>query len=119
MTAAVRCAPPANKPTTAERDRCRPFLDRELALLPNARVIVALGSFGWAAALRGLAGGGRVVPRPKPKFGHGAEAAIGELTLIGSYHPSQQNTFTGRLTEAMLDSVLGRAKQLAAGSVSS
>ena len=119
VTAAVRCAPPANKPTTAERDRCRPFLDRELALLPNARVIVALGSFGWAAALRGLADGGRIVPRPKPKFGHGAEAAIGELTLIGSYHPSQQNTFTGRLTEAMLDSVLDRAKQLAAGPVSS
>jgi uracil-DNA glycosylase family 4 len=113
VTAAVRCAPPANKPTTAERDRCRTFLDRELALLPNARVIVALGSFGWAAALRGLAAG-RPIPRPKPKFGHGAEATIGELTLIGSYHPSQQNTFTGRLTEAMLDSVLGRAKQLAA-----
>jgi uracil-DNA glycosylase family 4 len=115
VTAAVRCAPPANKPTTAERDRCRPFLDRELALLPNARVIVALGSFGWTAALRGLAGTGRPIPRPKPKFGHGAEAVIGDLTLIGSYHPSQQNTFTGRLTEDMLDRVLGRAKQLAAG----
>ena len=114
VTAAVRCAPPANKPTTAERDRCRPFLDRELALLPNARVIVALGAFGWAAALRGLAAS-RSIPKPKPKFGHGAEAKIGELTLIGSYHPSQQNTFTGRLTEAMLDDILGRAKVLASG----
>ena len=114
MTAAVRCAPPANKPTVAERDECRPYLDRELALLTDARVLVALGSFGWDAALRALAAGGREVPRPKPRFGHGAEAAIGELTLLGSYHPSQQNTFTGRLTEAMLDDVLERAKALAA-----
>lgn len=113
VTAAVRCAPPANKPTIAERDECRPFLDRELELLGNVRVLVALGSFGWDASLRSLAASGREVPRPKPRFGHGAEAEIGELTLIGSYHPSQQNTFTGRLTEPMLDAVLTRALELA------
>ena len=113
VTAAVRCAPPDNKPTTSERDACRPFLDRELELLPAVRVMVALGSFGWDAALRSLRDGGHEVPRPKPRFGHGAEATIGELTLIGSYHPSQQNTFTGRLTEEMLDTVLERAKVLA------
>ena len=77
VTAAVRCAPPDNKPTTAERDACRPFLDRELELLATVRVMVALGSFGWDAALRGLRGGGREVPRPKPRFGHGAEATSG------------------------------------------
>jgi uracil-DNA glycosylase family 4 len=115
VTAAVRCAPPANKPTVAERDRCRPFLDRELALLPNARVLVALGSFGWDAALRALAASGGEVPRPKPRFGHGAEVAIGRRTLLGSYHPSQQNTFTGRLTEAMLDAVLERAVRIGSG----
>jgi uracil-DNA glycosylase family 4 len=111
VTAAVRCAPPANKPTPAERDECRPFLERELELLPRLRVVVALGGFGWDAALRVLAGG--EPPRPKPRFGHGAEAEVGGRTLLGSYHPSQQNTFTGRLTEAMLDEVLGRALTLA------
>ncbi len=113
VTAAVRCAPPDNKPTTGERDRCRPFLDREFALLGDVRVMVALGSFGWDAALRTLASAGREIPRPKPRFGHGAEAGIGAVTLIGSYHPSQQNTFTGRLTEEMLDAVILRAKELA------
>ncbi|MFN8188804.1 MAG: uracil-DNA glycosylase family protein, partial [Gaiellales bacterium] len=111
VTAAVRCAPPANKPTPAERDECRPFLARELALLTRLRVVVALGAFGWEAALRVLAGA--AMPRPKPRFGHGAEAAVGGRNLLGSYHPSQQNTFTGKLTEAMLDDVLGRAKELA------
>jgi len=115
VTAAVRCAPPANKPTVAERDACRHFLDRELALLPDVRVLVALGSFGWDAVLRALADGGHAIPKPKPQFGHGAEAAIGDRILIGSYHPSQQNTFTGRLTEAMLDEVLARARALASG----
>jgi uracil-DNA glycosylase family 4 len=115
VTAAVRCAPPANKPTVAERDRCRPFLDRELVLLPNARVLVALGSFGWDAALRALAADGSEVPRPKPRFGHGAEVEVGGRTLLGSYHPSQQNTFTGRLTEAMLDAVLERAVRIGSG----
>ncbi len=108
VTAAVRCAPPANKPTTAERDTCQPFLARELALLP-ARVIVALGSFAWDAALR--VGG---APRPKPRFGHAAEATLADgRALLGCYHVSQQNTFTGRLTPAMLDAVLQRACALA------
>ncbi len=108
VSAAVRCAPPANKPTTAERDRCLPFLRRELDLLADVVVLVALGGFGWDACCRleGLA--------PKPAFGHGAEAALtGGRTLLGCYHPSQQNTFTGRLTEAMLDGVLQRAAALA------
>ena len=106
VTAAVRCAPPANTPTPAERDRCAPFLRRELELL-DARVVLALGAFAWAAALAQL---GPV--RPKPRFGHGAEARVAGLTLLGSYHVSQQNTFTGRLTEAMFDAVLARAARL-------
>ncbi|MEZ5075607.1 MAG: uracil-DNA glycosylase [Solirubrobacterales bacterium] len=114
ITAAVRCAPPANKPTPAERDRCAPFLERELALLAGVRVVVALGAFGWDAALRALADGR--TPRPKPRFGHGAETAVGGRLLLGCYHPSQQNTFTGRLTEPMLDAVLARAKALVTGS---
>jgi uracil-DNA glycosylase family 4 len=113
VTAAVRCAPPANKPTTGERDECRPFLDRELRLLDDARVLVALGAFGWDAALRSLAALGFELPRPKPRFGHGAEAEIGAMRLIGSYHPSQQNTFTGRLTEPMLDAIFTRSRELA------
>ena len=104
MTAAVRCAPPANKPTPDEEARCRPFLRRELDLCPQARVLLALGEFAWRATLRALD-----PPRPWPRFGHGAEARIGEPTLLGSYHPSQQNTFTGRLTPQMLDAVLARA----------
>ena len=112
ISAVVRCAPPANKPTVQERDRCLPYLARELRALAGARVLVALGSFGWDGALRALAALGYEIPRPKPRFGHGAEARIGELTLLGSYHPSQQNTFTGRLTEGMLDAVLERAKEI-------
>ena len=112
ISAVVRCAPPANKPTTEERDRCLPYLARELRALPAARVVVALGAFGWDGALRALAALGHEIPRPKPRFGHGAEARIGELTLLGSFHPSQQNTFTGKLTEEMLDDVLVRAKLL-------
>ncbi len=108
--AVVRCAPPDNKPTIGERDECLPYLVRELELLPNVRVVVALGAFGWDGALRALAAGGATIPRPRPRFGHGAEARVGERTLLGSYHPSQQNTFTGRLTEAMLDDVLVRAR---------
>ena len=109
VTAAVRCAPPANKPTPAERDACLPFLARELALLP-AEVILALGTFAWDAALR--VGG---APRPKPRFGHGAQAMLADgRALLGCYHVSQQNTFTGRLTPAMLDAVLERAKGLLA-----
>jgi len=108
IAAAVRCAPPANKPTIEERDRCAPFLGRELALLTEISVIVALGAFGWEAGLRALAAAGREA-RPKPRFGHGAEAVIGPYVLLGTYHPSQQNTFTGRLTAGMFDDVLGRA----------
>lgn len=112
VTATVRCAPPANKPTPAERDECLPYLARELALLGRCRTIVALGAFGWGGTLQALRRLGQEVPRPKPRFGHGAEAMIGEWQLLGCYHPSQQNTFTGRLTEAMLDRVLARARAL-------
>jgi uracil-DNA glycosylase family 4 len=118
MVAAVRCAPPLNKPTNDERDACRPWLDREIGfVLPHLRAVVCLGSFGWEAALGTLAAHGIVIPRPKPKFGHAVEVPLagpsGELLLLGSFHPSQQNTFTGRLTEPMLDAVLGRAAAVA------
>ena len=122
MVAAVRCAPPDNKPTPGERDACSPWLHRELALvLPAAAVVVCLGSFAWEAGLRALRHLGYSVPRPKPRFGHGVEVPVepsagtgtGPVTLLGCYHPSQQNTFTGKLTEPMLDAVLGRAKELA------
>ncbi|MCC6832039.1 MAG: uracil-DNA glycosylase [Thermoleophilia bacterium] len=112
LAAAVRCAPPANAPTPAERDTCLPFLVRELTI-QSPRVVLALGGIAWDAALRVLAQTGRTV-RPKPRFGHGAEAAVGDVTLVGCYHPSQQNTFTGRLTPAMMEAVLARAKALAA-----
>lgn len=112
ISAVVRCAPPDNKPTPVERDACVGFLARELGLLTNARVIVALGAFAWDGALRAVTLRGCVVPRPKPRFGHGAEVALDGQTMIGSYHPSQQNTFTGRLTEPMLDTVLARARAL-------
>ncbi len=114
VTAVVRCAPPANRPTPAERDNCLPFLVRELALLERCRTIVCLGGFGWDGALRAVAALGGEVPRPKPRFAHGAEAQAGRWALLGCYHPSQQNTFTGRLTESMLDAVLSRAAQLVA-----
>jgi uracil-DNA glycosylase len=108
ITAAVRCAPPANKPLPSERDNCLPYAAEELALLRNVQVVVALGAFAWDAALRLH---GRV--RPRPKFAHLAEAELpGGRILIGSFHPSQQNTFTGKLTEAMLDSVFARARAL-------
>ncbi|MHB8397943.1 MAG: uracil-DNA glycosylase [Candidatus Limnocylindrales bacterium] len=113
IAAAVRCAPPANHPTTDERDRCLPFLARELALLPHVRVIVALGGFGWDAVLRVLSIVGHGV-RPRPRFGHGAEAIVGPYALLGSYHPSQQNTFSGRLTAPMFEAVIARAATLSA-----
>jgi uracil-DNA glycosylase len=113
ITAVNRCPPPANKPTTAERDNCLPFLVRELALLERARVLVTLGSYAWDGALRALRERGVEVPRPKPKFGHAAEATAGPYALLGCYHPSQQNTFTGKLTEEMLDAVFSRARELA------
>ena len=115
VVAAVRCAPPANKPTTAERATCRPYLVRELALLPELRVIVALGAIGWDAALRALAALGHPVPKPRPRFAHGAEALVGPYTLLGTYHPSQQNTFTGVLTPPMLGDVLAARDRPLAG----
>ena len=115
IAAAVRCAPPANKPLPSERDNCAPFLARELALLAQVRVLVALGAYGWDAALRAIEAveGRDAVPRPRPRFGHGAEASVGRYVVVGTYHPSQQNTFTGRLTSPMLVTVLGRAGHLA------
>jgi uracil-DNA glycosylase family 4 len=125
MVAAVRCAPPDNKPTTVERDTCAPWIEAEVALVaPSVKAVVALGSYGWDAALRSFKAAGFGVPRPKPKFGHGASASLARtgdsvpdqtVVLLGCYHPSQQNTFTGRLTEAMLDEVLARAAALAVG----
>jgi uracil-DNA glycosylase family 4 len=112
VTAVVRCAPPANRPTPEERDTCLPYLKRELELLENCRTIVALGGFAWDGSLRTLRHLGEKVPRPKPRFGHGAEASVGHWNLIGCYHPSQQNTFTGRLTEPMLDAVFARAREI-------
>ena len=112
VTAAVRCAPPANRPLPSERDNCLPYLERELTLLTSVRVIVCLGGFTWDDALRALAALGAEVPRPRPRFAHGACTTIGNWTLLASYHPSQQNTFTGRLTESMLDDVFARAKRL-------
>lgn len=113
MAAAVRCAPPANVPTPAERVTCEPWLDAEWRLVgPDTRVVVALGGFAWKAALQMLRRGGTTVPTPAPRFGHLAEAALGEVTLVGCYHPSQQNTFTGKLTPAMIDDVFTRARVL-------
>lgn len=109
ISAAVRCAPPQNKPTPSERDACLPYAARELELL-EAKVLVCLGAFAWDAALRLLE------VRPKPKFAHGAEHAVGPLILLGCFHPSQQNTFTGVLTPEMLDTVLSRALELSGSS---
>ncbi|MFJ9314059.1 uracil-DNA glycosylase [Pimelobacter simplex] len=123
MAAPIRCAPPANQPTPEERDTCAPWLDRELAILrPSLRVAVALGAFGWQAALTALGRAGWAVPRPKPRFGHGAEVVLpwagrrgagADVVLLGCFHPSQHNTFTGRLTEPMTDEVLLRAREVA------
>jgi uracil-DNA glycosylase family 4 len=151
MIAAVRCAPPANKPLPVERDACAPWFEAEMRrVLPHVRVVVCLGAYAWAATLAGLAACGMTVPRPRPRFGHAAEVPlgtrsrhaerqrpaaapgpalpneghprapasdardrIGTVRLLGSYHPSQQNTFTGRLTAAMLDAVFARAAEVA------
>jgi uracil-DNA glycosylase family 4 len=118
MMAAVRCAPPANAPTPVERDTCSPWFRRELELvLPSTRAIVCLGKFGFDVLLNGLQSIGGEVPRPRPKFGHAVEYMIpgpyGEVVVLGCFHPSQQNTFTGKLTEPMLDGVLARAKSIA------
>jgi uracil-DNA glycosylase family 4 len=115
IAAAVRCAPPANKPNPEERDTCQPWLVRELAFLrPTLRVIVVLGGFGWAALWPAMAEAGYDLPRRRAAFGHLREVEAGELLVLGSYHPSQQNTFTGKLTEAMLDAVFVRARAAAA-----
>jgi uracil-DNA glycosylase len=114
ITAPCRCAPPANKPSPDELLRCSAWLDREVSLLRNVRVVLALGSIGWAAALAHFARRGLAIPRPRPRFGHGAEARIpGGPLLLGCYHVSQQNTNTGKLTPEMIDRVLARAKALA------
>ena len=115
ITAGVRCAPPDNRPLPEEARRCRPFLLRELAALTRARVILALGGFAWESALKASEERGVALPRPLPRFGHGAEARLEALTLLGSYHVSRQNTNTGRLTAEMLDVVLARAKRLLEG----
>jgi uracil-DNA glycosylase len=112
VTAAVKCAPPDNKPLPEERDACFPFAVAELAALPDLRAILCLGKFAWDGALRLLRQAGHPLPPPLPKFGHGARAEVAPgLMLIGSYHPSQQNTFTGRLTEPMLDDVFAAARR--------
>jgi uracil-DNA glycosylase family 4 len=127
MAAAVRCAPPENKPTPAERDACAPWLAAEIRLIkPALRVIVCLGGFAWQALWPVLAQAGYPAPRPRPPFGHGAEAEVragngaqsgdeGRLLVLGCFHPSQQNTFTGRVTGDMVDAVLSRARALATG----
>ena len=115
ITLPVRCAPPANKPTPAERDACAPWLDREMGwLLPSTRVVVALGAFAWSSTFSALRNNGRAVPARVPAFSHGAEVAVpGGPTVLGCFHVSQQNTFTGKLTEPMLDAVFARACELA------
>jgi uracil-DNA glycosylase family 4 len=116
ISAAVRCAPPANKPTPAERDACRHWSLEELQLLERVDVVLCLGAFAWDAALALLAalpGRGGPTPRPRPRFGHGAECRVGSFSLLGCFHPSQQNTFTGRLTPEMIDAILARALAMA------
>ncbi|WP_232055890.1 uracil-DNA glycosylase [Tuwongella immobilis] len=114
VSVCVRCVPPGNQPTPQERQTCLPFLEQELALLPNIRVIVCLGSFAWDSAIRLLKS--RYPVAKKPTFAHLAEAIVGPFRLVGSYHPSQQNTFTGKLTEAMQDAVWDRVKLLSSAS---
>lgn len=114
VTASVKCAPPANRPTPDERNLCQPFLVREIEALHRLRVIVCLGGIGWEQVLRTLREMGRPIPSPAPRFGHMAEYRFADgLHLLGCYHPSQQNTFTGRLTEPMIDEVFAAARRLA------
>jgi uracil-DNA glycosylase family 4 len=121
ITAAVRCAPPANRPTPDERDKCLPWTVCELELLTDVRVVVCLGGFAWGASLALLGARGERsrdgvsigALRPRPRFGHGTELAAGRYTMVGCFHPSQQNTFTGKLTAPMIDAVLVRARELA------
>jgi uracil-DNA glycosylase len=113
VAAVNRCCPPGNRPTPEERDHCLPYLVREIELLDRVKVLVTLGSFAWDGALRALDALGHRTPRPRPVFGHAREARVDPYTMLGSYHPSQQNTFTGKLTSSMLVTVLHRAVQLA------
>jgi uracil-DNA glycosylase family 4 len=113
IAAAVRCPPPGNRPLPEERNNCLPYAVEELRLMPSVRVIVALGGYAWDAAFRVLAELGEPSPRPRPRFSHGAEHEAGDRVVLGTYHPSQQNTFTGKLTEPMMDAVFGRARELA------
>jgi uracil-DNA glycosylase family 4 len=113
LTASVRCAPPANKPTPEERDTCLPYLVRELDLLRQVRVIVVLGAFAYAAVARVLARAGSPLPSPRPKFSHALEVPTARGVVLGCFHPSQQNTFTGKLTPTMIDDVFHRARELA------
>jgi uracil-DNA glycosylase family 4 len=113
ITAVNRCAPPGNRPTPEERDNCLPYLAEEISLLDRARALIALGSFAWDGALRALAALGHPVPRPKPRFGHGVEVTVGPYVLIGCFHPSQQNTFTGKLTPGMIEAILRTATEIA------
>ena len=112
IAAVNRCAPPANRPTTEERDRCLPYLEREIRALAHLRMIVGLGGLAWDGALRALGALGHAV-KPRPRFGHLVEVRVGPFVLLGCYHPSQQNTFTGKLTPEMLDLVFERARELA------
>ena len=111
VTAVVRCAPPDNRPEPAERDACRHWLEEEIDRLERIRVVVCLGQFAWSAVLATLSDRGVVVPPPRPRFAHGARVATSGLVILASYHPSQQNTFTGRLTAVMLDAVFGEARR--------
>jgi uracil-DNA glycosylase len=113
IVAPVRCAPPDNKPTPDEFANCAPFLDREIALLPNARVFLALGAIAWRSTLDHLSRAGVEIPSPRPAFAHGAVVRVGAVVLVGSFHVSQQNTQTGRLTRAMFDRVIERAVERA------
>jgi uracil-DNA glycosylase len=116
VTAPVRCAPPGNRPTTEERDACSGWFDEELGLLAALRVAVCLGGYGYQALWSALRRRGAPLPSPRPKFGHGVRVQVDDLTLMLSYHPSQQNTFTGRLTEAMFDEVFTAARaEIASG----
>lgn len=117
IAAVVRSAPPANRPTPQERNNCLPYLSRELAVMKKVRVIVALGSFAWDGAMRALAMNDVAIPSPRPRFGHLATADVGPYMLIGSFHPSQQNTFTGKLTEEAFDEVFALARKNLGGSV--
>ena len=117
ISAVCRCAPPDNRPLPEEIENCREYLERELALLPRPRVLVALGKLAFDRSLLALQAGGAVLPKPRPRFAHGARVRIGEDVLVATYHPSQQNTFTGKLTQTMLRDVLRRAVREGAGGV--